>query len=555
MKAPASYDKLRGGYYTPSPIADFLAHWAIRSGADRVLEPSCGDGAICLPALRRLAFLAGASPTGLGQIVAVELHAEEAQKVARALSGVGPSAPHVQLLVGDFFSHAARWTRGEPLFASDVSFDAVVGNPPFIRYQNFPEESRRVAFELVERVGLHPNGLTNAWVPFLVVSSMLLKDDGRLAMVIPAELLQVSYAAEIRRFLSDFFERITLVTFRKLLFAPAQQDVILLLAEKRAPKTTGIRVVELDSTASLGDHTASWDRRRPKRLDHSTEKWTRYFLSEPQLALIRQLEADERVTRVGACAQVDVGVVTGENGFFVLTEEDARRLSILEVAKPLVSRTAQVPGMTFHKKEWRQALAKQAPVLLFAPPDRDLSQLSKPVRSYIGEGERAGFHMGYKCSIRKRWYVVPSQWIPDAFALRQVHDYPRIVLNRAGATATDTLHRVRFTNGIRPEVLAAAFVNSLTLAFAEVTGRSYGGGVLTFEPSEMEKLPIPLGGALALDLECSDQLAREGRITELLDISDRALLANGLGLDKRDVKLLRGAWHTLRDRRNNRNRA
>lgn len=38
-------DKLRGGYYTSSEVASWLCSWAIRSPTDKVLEPSCGDGA------------------------------------------------------------------------------------------------------------------------------------------------------------------------------------------------------------------------------------------------------------------------------------------------------------------------------------------------------------------------------------------------------------------------------------------------------------------------------------------------------------------------------
>ena len=63
--------------------------------------------------------------------------------------------------------------------------------------------SREAAFRLIRRVGLNPNRLTNAWVPFIVASAMLLGRRGRLAMVVPAELLQVSYAAGLRRLLSD----------------------------------------------------------------------------------------------------------------------------------------------------------------------------------------------------------------------------------------------------------------------------------------------------------------------------------------------------------------
>ena len=43
--AAPSAEKLRGGYYTPEPVARFLAEW-VTSAGPRLLEPSCGDGAI-----------------------------------------------------------------------------------------------------------------------------------------------------------------------------------------------------------------------------------------------------------------------------------------------------------------------------------------------------------------------------------------------------------------------------------------------------------------------------------------------------------------------------
>ena len=44
MKPIEGYNKLRGGYYTPDKISEFIAEWAIRKTSDSVLEPSCGDG-------------------------------------------------------------------------------------------------------------------------------------------------------------------------------------------------------------------------------------------------------------------------------------------------------------------------------------------------------------------------------------------------------------------------------------------------------------------------------------------------------------------------------
>ncbi len=62
--------------------------------------------------------------------------------------------------------------------------------------------------------------------------------------------------------------------------------------------------------------------------------------------------------------------------------------------------------------------------------------------AHITAGEAAGVHLGYKCSIRKPWWSTPSLWMPDLFMLRQIHFAPRLTVNAAAATSTDTVHRV-----------------------------------------------------------------------------------------------------------------
>ena len=84
---------------------------------------------------------------------------------------------------------------------------------------------------------------------------------------------------------------------------------------------------------------------------------------------------------------------------------------------------------------------------------------------------------------------------------------------------------------------------------AEITGRSYGGGVLTFEPSEIRKLMIPMKNAELLDVKKIDRLIRANNIESVLDLTDEILLMNGLGLSSSDVKMLRNIWVKLRERR------
>jgi adenine-specific DNA-methyltransferase len=136
--------------------------------------------------------------------------------------------------------------------------------------------------------------------------------------------------------------------------------------------------------------------------------------------------------------------------------------------------------------------------------------------------------------------------------LRQVHSHPKLILNETAATSTDTIHRVRLTTKQPPQAVVGAFLNSLTFAFAEVTGRSYGGGVLELEPNEAETLPLPLLNAEKLDFDAMNARVVKGDIESALDVSDRTLLIEGLGLSHRDTTSLRGAWRKLKDRRINR---
>jgi adenine-specific DNA methylase len=190
--------------------------------------------------------------------------------------------------------------------------------------------------------------------------------------------------------------------------------------------------------------------------------------------------------------------------------------------------------------------------LLNAPPD----PADPALVAHIDAGEAAGVHRGYKCSIRNPWWTTPSLWVPDLFMLRQIHLTPRLTVNAAAATSTDTVHRVRLGSGFDskdPAALAAVFHNSATFAFAEIMGRSYGGGILELEPAEAERLPIPAPALASAELARDvDLLLRANEIDKALDLVDRHVLIDGLGLSGEVVAQCRAAWLSLRDRRTRR---
>ncbi|HYN35625.1 MAG TPA: N-6 DNA methylase, partial [Actinomycetota bacterium] len=358
--------KLRGGYYTPAPIPKFLAAWAIPRGDARVLEPCCGDGALVEAARECL--------SDTGEITAVELFAEEALKT------VERSGAQTSVHVGDAFS----WFRNSKC---DSQFDAVIGNPPFIRYQTFPEPHRDAAFQTMREEDLHPSRLTNAWVPFVVLATRCLRQGGRLALVLPAELLQVTYASELREYLVRNYSHLTVVTFRRLLFAGTQQETILLLGTRKTNSAAKISWVELDSAEDLSLRAVNKVGKVEADLDHAREKWTQFYLSPAELGLIREIESSNAFTTLGELAEVDVGIVTGRNEFFVLTHLEAEALGVQKWCRPLVGRSAQIPGLVLTPEDWRNLLLAESKCLLLQLGDCDRNGLAPKALAYVRSGE------------------------------------------------------------------------------------------------------------------------------------------------------------------------
>ena len=529
---PGKDAKSRGGYYTPKTIADFLSKWAITESVLEVLEPSAGDG--------EFVEAIAAILNGNGRITAVELDADEARKIHKR------GGESVEVISGDFF---AWYLQNDSI----GSFDAVLGNPPFIRYQQFRESHRNPAFELMKMEGLHPTKLTNAWLPFVVAATRSLKQGGVLGMVLPAELLQVKYAAELRRYLASKYSSIIIVTFRKLVFPQIQQETILLLGIRGDGVAAEISVHELDSLEDLKVFVPEKDIAINDNLDHAHEKWTQYYLSQRELGLIREISSSSAFPSLGSIAQVDVGIVTGRNEFFVLTEDETRERRLMDWAVPLIGRSTQIKGIILKEDQWQQMVASGGKCFLIQLGSSDRGNLSQEALSYVEYGERNGFHEGYKCRVRlPNWWNVPSVWSPDAFMLRQIHEGPRVVCNPGNVVCTDTIHRVRMIGWNDASQLAATSMNSLTYAFAEIKGRSYGGGVLELEPTEAESIPFPTA-TRHLEIEFIDQLARKNSTEQMLDWVDSEVLKPS-GLSDSEIGTLRNIWQKLSARRIHRKR-
>lgn len=537
FKALESEQKLRGGYYTQPDIALFLTRWVLGVKPRRILEPSCGDGVF-------IQALADLNPTTGVDITACEILAGEARK-ARERFG---SRRYIKLSVHneDFLG----WSL--PRLGKGPQFDAVLGNPPFIRYQYLDPEQQERAEKIFSCLGLPFTKHTNAWVPFVLASLAQLRPGGRMAMVVPSEILHVLHAKPLRDYLLRECSRILLLDPDTIWFDDTLQGVVLLLAERRA-KDSGypadIAVVTMRGRDTLNGKAAKYFAESDYisgRLMNG--KWMLALLTATERSVLQQVASIPHVHPFGDIADVDVGIVTGANKFFLVPDEVVSANSLAPWVHPMFGRSEHVGGVIYDRRMHEENRRKGLPTNFVWFKKGSNDELPSAVRQYIRSAEAEKIHLRYKCRIRTPWYAVPSVYAAPVGMLKRSHNLPRLVLNKLDAFTTDTAYRIK-PKALDACSLVVAFVNSLTALTAELEGRHYGGGVLELVPSEIEKILVPASKHDAGALSTLDAIFRQGTAPEDILCKQDVVALEPLGFSRQNCRELRDAWNRLRMRR------
>jgi len=532
FKKNETTQKLRGGYYTPQDLADYATRWLSSIEPAVVLEPSCGDGAFVQAIGQSLNRPA---------VRAFEIDAQEAAKarVRASEAGLWDSDIHH----GDFLEFAIPRLRERR-----TDFDAVVGNPPFIRYQYLPPEFQERSEEVFAILGCKFTKHTNAWVPFVLASLALLRPGGRLAMIIPSEIIHVAHAQPLRSYVGRECKRAVIVDPEELWFPGTLQGAVLLLAEKkRTPRVHG------QGMAIHSVRGREFLRTDPEKLFRAAEpingktvsgKWTRALLPAHTRALLDDIENRSEISVFRDLADVDVGIVTGANKFFLVDDATVAEHGLETWSHPMFGRSEHCPGVLYDQKQHRQNAKKGNPThFVWFPPD---AALSADAKRYITLGEHEGLHERYKCRVRTPWYTVPSVYSTPVGMLKRAHNTPRLIRNKMQAYTTDTAYRIK-PRAVTADELVYVFLNALTALSSELEGRHYGGGVLELVPSEIERLLIPMPRVSP----CLRQLDEDVRSldAEVVLAKQSAVVLGAIGVTPKDQVELLDGWRALKDRR------
>ncbi len=538
--------KETGSYYTPPLLADFIAYHLFGDMSEykfaksiRVLEPSAGDGIFFNSIFDNQFFKDRFKKLPKIHLTAVEYSLDAYNALKEKTSRFQTKSNEIKYLHEDYLKFHEK---------NEQKYDLIIGNPPYIRSTSLTKEQIEGCERIHKASNLSSKKIKNIWTSFLVGGVQSLSDEGVLCFVLPAELLQVIYAKELRDYLKDEFERIEIFTFNELIFPDIEQDAIILFCSKKGKK--GVSFYHVDKLQQLEEPSYVPDHSNVHR--KTLDKWTNYILSDNELRFLDDLRQNLKLEPVKSYCSAVVGVVTAANDFFIVNDDVVREKSLSDISKPMLQKGLhKASGIELTKNDLNSVGELGIATNFLAFEDTSQRDFPLALKSYINEGENRGLHTRYKMLLRNNWYYVPSVWVSEGFFTKRSGLFPRMYINSADALVTDSFYRIKMNEGYKIRDLVFSFHNTLSFIYAELEGRYYGGGVLELMPNEYKNLPVPfVKGISKTQLNRLDKLLRRNaKISEVLSFTNSIILKDHYGLSDQEIDMLSGIYLKLLTRR------
>lgn len=310
--------QVNGVYYTPEPVVEYIVDEAV-SGDDTVCDPACGGGAFLLEATKRLHNGTGKSVTDVLErnVYGVDVLEDNVRKSRLVLllyavsQGEDPEAVEFNLARSD--SLRLDWAAEFPAVASG-GFDAVVGNPPYVRIQQQSDATKTHILDEYETVR---EGNFNTYIPFVELSLRLLDGDGIAGLITPLNYFTTLTGEGLRRFLQENRYVRKVVDFGEiLLFDDAlTYTAITFLDTSRRSQLEYVRVREESAVDSL-------PAQEPIAINYSSldpEKWR--LLDEREYGNVETIESYRRLDRI---ANIHTGIATLKDDVYTVFADPTR---------------------------------------------------------------------------------------------------------------------------------------------------------------------------------------------------------------------------------------
>ena len=285
--------------------------------------------------------------------------------------------------------NAFDWNAEFPEIMQAGGFDAVIGNPPYLKIEHIPNEDRNYYFQTYDSCMKR----FDTFGLFIERSTLLLSSRGLFGMIIPSTVLNNLTFTNLRRLLLNKTAILTIVNLGGKIFQGVNNDTLILVYRNQSTEGTktalwdvskygaGLRKAELIATRALT---------RAPPPDYPFE--------------LRMADADliiEEKMRAGGLSLGDLcgcfqGFVTGSNEAYVVTSEEIERQNL--------ERTLCQPAV-FGNEISRYGEPKQTSWVIYLSKGTDIHQFPNVFRRLLPYKK----HLERKREVqlgRQPWYTL-----------------------------------------------------------------------------------------------------------------------------------------------------
>lgn len=448
----ASERRDSGSTYTPPDIVEMMIDDALGK-----IDPACvvdcggGSGRFAIAAAR-------AFPSA--KVYAVD-NSHEACAMCRENVKSHGLESRIEVVESDFLDFSLPDDRGKTLW---------IGNPPYVRHHKINKVRKAQFKDKAKAMGLPASALAGLHVHFIAHIAELWHEGDFAELITSAEWLDVGYGSFVRHMLVERLSLVHLKLFDRgfQIFDGIEATAVIFSFSSYTSDSVCVETGEGRSAVIKRETLAN------------SEKWT------------VALEGRERdasalpLVPLGSFVAVHRGVVTGNNKFWVRKPEDLDGIPS-ELTIPIVSRANEITG---------ECVAQNNPEKLkrlIALPC-NIEELPKSARCaaerILDDGSARKVDEGYVARSRKAWWSVKPPEAPAVMMTYMSRKAPTFIKNKRHLPMLNTIH------GLYPKVelsnrALSNLVDYLNNNVELQSGRTYCGGLVKFEPREVEAILVP----------------------------------------------------------------
>lgn len=507
-----------GQFDTPADVADLLLAFCLRGPQERVLDPSCGHGALLQRALGWQRWFSGETDARQEHLWGVELDAAAAAVARHTL-------PQATIRHQNFFT----------LPPPPDPFDVLVGNPPYTRAEWIARLQEQTGEQLAifdpppspaqhDRKEVVPerlwqqriSGRAGLHTYFFLHGLNFLREGGRFGFVVPNNWLDVAYGEALKQFLLSHFRLVALIEpENERWFSEARVNTSLVILEKcgdpAGRQANQVRFIQLrrpladilprpESSPARYAHLERWVPRLLPGGDHTTpearirviaqqqlrpaEKWGLFWRAPAVYRRTRAQTVEKKLVPLKTWATIRRGFTTGANHFFYLAPETVAEWEIEpRFRRPLLKSLRGINHFLVQPGVCSQEV-------FAVPPTVQITGTA--AAAYVAWGEREGLHRRRTCASRRPWYILPWQEPAPLVMPKGVWERHLVPLVEGELFVDQQLYQIHLAPGVPRPVAAALLNNSWVALQMELHGRvNFGEGVLWLAGYEVENLLVP----------------------------------------------------------------